>query len=698
MVLDKRRTFILNQMYHNNGIVNMKLLKNKLGVSQRTIYYDLDQINCWLECKGLKPIQKARGKGFYLTVDTCKELPSRLTLKNQWEYRFSQKERIQIILLMLVTRSTSLQELMDTTQVSRGTMFRDLKKASKELEYFEMKLTYEKRSGYQIIGQEQKKHQLMSNVISYILTAKDSPHLNEKLHDILYPSSNNNDDRLKPFLKKELASIEKTLNVSFTENVIQYLVLQIMIAIKQKNRSVSHEIDKEEIQILQKTKAYQSIEKLNDSLQEQEFGSIPSHEMLLLTMQLLGSRVHHEHITGTCTKEMSQLQMVVKKIIDDFQLIGCLIFADRKQLEENLFTHLKPAFYRLKYDISTNNHYLEEIQKHYPDVFYLTKRSLSHLESFIGKDIPDEEAAYIAMHFGGWLRRENQNTAKKYKAMVVCENGIAASGMLRSQLETLLPDIMILHTVSIREYNQSDYQVDIVFSTSYIKQKQAPVIYVPALLIDKDRENIVHQVKTILESINPVDQEVSLLMAMIEEHATIHQPGVLKEKLAQCIGNQYSLTKETYKPMLDELLTQDMIQLEEAVTSWEEAIRVSAAPLLKNESINQRYVEAMIHNVYENGPYVVISPNIAIPHARPEQGVNRLGMSFLRLKKPVAFSDQAKHQASLVIVLAAIDNETHLKALSQLTEMLSEPGNTDRLIQSADADDILAIVKQYSLN
>lgn len=146
--------------------------------------------------------------------------------------------------------------------------------------------------------------------------------------------------------------------------------------------------------------------------------------------------------------------------------------------------------------------------------------------------------------------------------------------------------------------------------------------------------------------------------------------------------------------MLNELLTEETIQIKDHVSSWEEAIEVAAQPLVEQQSISPQYIQAMIENVNELGPYIVIAPRIAIPHARPDAGVEKLGMSFLQLKEPVYFSDKEKHRAQLVIVLAAIDNQTHLKALAQLTGMLSDEGNVEQLISAKDEKSIIDLVNQ----
>ncbi|MBG9771807.1 MULTISPECIES: PTS sugar transporter subunit IIA [Brevibacillus] len=145
--------------------------------------------------------------------------------------------------------------------------------------------------------------------------------------------------------------------------------------------------------------------------------------------------------------------------------------------------------------------------------------------------------------------------------------------------------------------------------------------------------------------------------------------------------------------MLSELLTRDHIQVIEEIPTWEEAIRLAAQPLLDDGSIQDTYIQAMIHNVRELGPYIVIAPDIAIPHSRPENGVNKVGMSFLKCHKPVSFSEKAEHQVRLFFVLAATDNDSHLGALSQLTEVLSDPNSLQTLLTTDSIEEVFQLIQ-----
>ena len=55
-------------------------------------------------------------------------------------------------------------------------------------------------------------------------------------------------------------------------------------------------------------------------------------------------------------------------------------------------------------------------------------------------------------------------------------------------------------------------------------------------------------------------------------------------------------------------------------------------------------------------------------------------MSLLKCDKPVYLQDDPKHEIKIFIVLAAIDNETHLKALSTLTQILSNKEELNKML------------------
>lgn len=144
--------------------------------------------------------------------------------------------------------------------------------------------------------------------------------------------------------------------------------------------------------------------------------------------------------------------------------------------------------------------------------------------------------------------------------------------------------------------------------------------------------------------------------------------------------------------MLADTLTRETIQVQSCVTDWKEAIQTASIPLLNNSTIQKEYIQAMIDNVIELGPYIVIAPDIAIAHARPDGAVNKVGLSLLKLNQSINFGEDS-HYAKLIFVLAAIDNKQHLNILGELTSLLNNQKTIDKLKNSASTNEIINIIK-----
>ncbi|ASF40668.1 hypothetical protein CEH05_16515 [Halobacillus halophilus] len=699
MVLDKRRAHLLSILKQSSDPIPTKDLVAKMKVSQRTIYYDIDQINNWLETQNLEPIESKHGEGLFLPPSSKAELMDELDQSfDDWQYQLSKQEREVLIKakILLEEQDASMQTFMDLTNMSRGTVAKVIKTIKQEFKQDGLHLYYEKQSGYRLSGPEDAKRTILSNILATVLSQQDWQNVRNEIQKMILPGTNTweKETDQRRSVRKLLMEAEQELGLTLTDEMMEILSLQILMIMKRIDSEKYIHVQSAEKEVLKQTKAYQASLLIANKLEALRGISFPEDEVYFITMNLLGSKVQHDDFSRYTEQELAGLKEVVQQMIADFQLYSCVVFDDKEGLEENMISHIKPTYYRLKYGVHIANDLAETIQENYPDIFHLTKRVMRHLEIYIGKPIPNEEVAYITLHFGGWLTKEKKQVETRLSAIIVCENGIGTSHMLRTQLENLIAGLNVITTLSTREFQNNEYQADVIFSTNYIKPKDIPVIHVPAILTNIEKEQVMQRVNELFDSKPSEKRPVDHMLEVIERYATIHQKNELKQELLHILEQNTPGTKEIKKPMLNDLLTKKTIQLKDEVPSWEEAIKTAAQPLIDQESIHEEYVQAMIDTVHELGPYVVIAPGIAIPHARPEAGVERLGMSFLRLKEPVYFSEKEKHRAQLVIVLAAIDNQTHLKALAQLTELLSNEDNVDKLIAADDQETVLEIINQ----
>lgn len=147
--------------------------------------------------------------------------------------------------------------------------------------------------------------------------------------------------------------------------------------------------------------------------------------------------------------------------------------------------------------------------------------------------------------------------------------------------------------------------------------------------------------------------------------------------------------------MLAKWLTADSINIVDQVTDWRDAVRLSAAPLLAAGAISPQYIEAIFAGHEKLGPYYVIAPGLAMPHARPEEGAIANGLSLLYIKRGVHFDSAENDPVHVVLMLCALNGEEHLQMISQLAELFSDEDDFQALIKADSYPALNALIQKY---
>ncbi|WP_297204150.1 PTS sugar transporter subunit IIA [uncultured Brachyspira sp.] len=129
--------------------------------------------------------------------------------------------------------------------------------------------------------------------------------------------------------------------------------------------------------------------------------------------------------------------------------------------------------------------------------------------------------------------------------------------------------------------------------------------------------------------------------------------------------------------MLKELI-RNKIDIVKSVSNWEEAIRKGAQLLLDNKCIEPRYVDSIIKNIKETGPYIVLGDGMAMSHARPEDGVLKNGITLLKISDGVDFDE--KNKVFLLFTLAAENNDHHQDLVEEIADLLNESEKIKRIM------------------
>ncbi|VUS27638.1 PTS sugar transporter subunit IIA [Klebsiella spallanzanii] len=144
--------------------------------------------------------------------------------------------------------------------------------------------------------------------------------------------------------------------------------------------------------------------------------------------------------------------------------------------------------------------------------------------------------------------------------------------------------------------------------------------------------------------------------------------------------------------MISTWLTEKKIQIVDSVSDWRQAVTISAEPLLADESINEHYIEAIFRSHEELGPYYVLAPGLAMPHARPEQGAKKNGLSLLHIKEGVSFDADENDPINVVIMLCAVSGDEHIRMITALAEIFCDEARLESLLNASTIEEINSVI------
>lgn len=141
---------------------------------------------------------------------------------------------------------------------------------------------------------------------------------------------------------------------------------------------------------------------------------------------------------------------------------------------------------------------------------------------------------------------------------------------------------------------------------------------------------------------------------------------------------------------------QHYIFIDEA-DSWQDAIRIACRPLEGDGTVDKVYADQIIECVTKYGPYIIIMPDIAMPHSQEgATGVNKTAVSFMKVNKPVSFDeDDPEKDARLFFTLASCNHDEHLENMQKLSEMLMNEQLVEELLKVTSPEGLLELDRKY---
>jgi len=649
--------------------ISIEELMEKLDLTKVQVDYQLRLANELLGNHQFSKIIKKNGR-LFLQID-AKAYRAFVQTQVQSVYLNPFERQKFVFLLICLYENQTMASLAKRLNVSKNTIQADLKEVATACEKEDIHLVSAGKKGYSLKGCESSIRRMYLSIVQGEKTSEQTIELFLRMMDF--------EEDFYTMLENKVEALEQKLGFSFSEQKLFFLVQVLCLSILRNKQGAYLEEDYENYAKLLDIQVTQQIKEAFENL----FSSQVTSELNYLTMHALSLNM----VKKLSFAKNTQLEQAIKQAIDVFEQKSITHLDEKEKLYEALYQHLIPASLRIKLGIPDKNALLGKIKDEHSEYFYLVKQVIEPIELVLDCQFEEDELAYLVIIFISFLRSKQEEKQQKKTAIVVCRYGVSISRLLLEMLKELFPNIHFVTFVSYREFKTLEVRPDIIFSTVHL-ETDIPTFFIKHFLTDKDKIELKRQVEMSaygkVSLIEKEKQDYEELLAIIEKYTNIKDKenliGALKNYLSENQQEVQMIEKNTRKS-LSELLPQEHIQISNQKLDLEGAIRLAAKPLLANGYIEERYIQTIMKNYHPDYPYFVIAPDVALPHASNKDGVNKLGMSFLRLKDGVEFSKE--FTVRMIFIIAPVDQHSHIDAITKLYKLVSKESFRNKLLNAS---------------
>ncbi|WP_286191334.1 BglG family transcription antiterminator [Virgibacillus salexigens] len=502
LYLTARERKLLSLLRESKDPIPVKLLADKLTVSERTIHRDLKSLEAALVDYNLS-IEKKTRFGIRMTGDLGKLKDLDQALNNGGtvsEYTPEERKAIILASLLQANEPIKLFTLSHDLNVTIATVSHDLDQMEKELNDYQLTLIRKRGYGVEITGNEVDKRAAISYLINrYVDLFEYVPLIKETMKQRTQPLDAVS-NRLLGFVNLEnLSMIEacvqeasKSLPYELADNAYVGLVVHLALAIERLQQGEIIMFDQAyPRKEFEETKEYEVAAAMLRNLQGALPIEIPHEEIDYITMHLLGAKLRADQ---AYVLEDSNLDIVyrAKQLI---AYIGHQLQVDltnNMSLLNDLVTHMRPAIYRLKQGMTIKNPIYDEIASKYKALIELLREGVEKI--FPQIHFPDDEIGYLVLHFASVLLYGEMKL--EVRALVICSSGIGTAKLLATTLMQRIPEIKEVDNKSIFDLSNTDLAAyDVIVSTVPLKGYDVDYVLASPMLSQAEADRVKKKIR-----------------------------------------------------------------------------------------------------------------------------------------------------------------------------------------------------------
>lgn len=642
MKVRQKKLFII--LLENEGPHLVSELASELNCSEKTVRNDLVTIAQFVEKKTDGVLIKKPGLGVYLDVkaDERKRLYQAFSSDEHEKVETSEEQRrVEIAYELLMTRdSISIQSLSTNYFINRSVIKKDLEFLKHWLEGFGLALYFRQKIGLVIVGNEMARRKALANLGSLV---HDEYSVNQFLR--------------KQFSAYEVSLVENELkahqtkhSISYTDEAEENLLLHTLFTIKRVKLKQEIKLSAQDLDQIKSTSEFGWARELLKKLEIVFVVHFPEEEIAYLALHFIGAKRRYIE-SNPLVEQKSDVERFGRELIERMAELTSFAFDRDETLLEGLRVHLYAALNRIEYGLSVSNPMLQEIKRMYPYLFDLLLQITSNQREKYGVEIPEDEIAYLTLHFEAAVERLNSNRGKKKRAVIVCHLGVGMSQLLRSKLERKFASLTILDCISRADLSAflKIEDVDLIITTVHLEASSAVPHIVISPLLNTEEES---KLETFIEKLDE------------------------------------SKRTERRSTIFSSYLKPELIFVQHEGIHRFKVIEELSMALSKNGYVEENYAHTAL--IRERASSTAIGSGISIPHGDPNL-ITKSAIALAIMKEPLPWGDE---KVSLVFLLAVKnDASDNTRALFRELSAISEkPFFLKELMSQSDPQSVINLL------
>jgi len=678
----KKRYFeIINLVINSNDEITVKDISNLYNITERSIRYDIDELNVFFQEKNNKDIIEINNNRLKILYSE-NEIEDIVENIKEKEYFLSENERVNILSyeIFLSKNEFILQYFTEKYNLSKTTVRCSLKELNKIISEYGLVIDMNNNRGYKIIGSEINIRKYIINILrKYIKNTKEKKIEYDPLKKIIQ----------KFYKKSRIEESKSTINkiLDYTGKTISdeaFETLQLFLFISVIRNKNGHEIeeDVENEIFLSKTMEFSKIREILEKIE-----NIKEKDIHYFVDFFLGSysyNLEYSYFLNWILIE-SLIDQFIKLLSDKLKVN----LTEDKILRKELLNHIKPAIYRMKNKFKLTESILSEVKKQYMELFIKTKSSLKIISDFIDLSFDEDEAAFITVMIQRAIMRNNPSTLLKKdpNILIVCGLGYSSSRFLYENINNRF-QVNIIDIIPFNQLENYNYlkKADIIISTLDFKLDGMDVITVNAVMNEKDILKLKNYGLPEKKSKIKLSELLSIIRKVSDETELKKQ---LMRNFGENIYDDMGEKSETGKSFV-ELLSEKSIKLNVDANNLDEVIEITGQTMIDSGLVKEEYTDELKNQIIQYGKYILVGDKTILPHGQLLKNVRETGFSLITLKKGIDFFGS---EIKIVICLASRNKDEHLRAILELNRYLKNPDFENELLNKENSEELTDYLK-----